>query len=174
MGSRAKYRFETASRSHWQTIESLQRVCFEGDPTRMSRAEFDRLASGINGRVIIARFGLQVVGYIVTRRRMLPWESVAFVAVDPEHRGQGLATELIANASELSPRLFLRLHVRASNQAAISVYRKLGFVTVTCKRLHYADGEDALIMMCWNGFPSWRLNPPVQAKPLPADFNIAE
>lgn len=174
MGSHAKYRFEAASRSHWQAIESLQQSFFEGDPTRMSRIEFEKLASGLKGRVIIARFGLQIVGYIVTRRRMFPWESVAFVAVDPEHRGEGLATELVATASELSPKLFLRLHVRVSNDAALAVYRKLGFLVVTRKREHYADHEDALVMMRWNGFTFWRLTLPSKPQPLPASQSIME
>jgi ribosomal protein S18 acetylase RimI-like enzyme len=52
------------------------------------------------------------------------------IAVEPEHRGQGLAGRLIgAAARELVTRgsVAIRLHVRSSNPDALRVYERLGF-----------------------------------------------
>lgn len=71
------------------------------------------------------------------------------VAVHPEHRGQGLAKQLIqsfidlAKSEDLS---FLTLEVRVGNQAAISLYRSFGFYQVGIRRNYYEGKEDALLM----------------------------
>ncbi len=71
------------------------------------------------------------------------------VAVHPEHRRQGLAKQLIqsfidlARSEELS---FLTLEVRVGNQAAINLYRSLGFYQVGLRRNYYEGKEDALLM----------------------------
>lgn len=73
------------------------------------------------------------------------------VAVDPDQRrkkvAQQLMTELIArlDAKEISR---IVLEVRASNQPAIELYKKLGFENVgTRKRFYQKPTEDAYIMI---------------------------
>jgi ribosomal-protein-alanine N-acetyltransferase len=44
---------------------------------------------------------------------------------------------------------YLTLEVRASNQAARGLYRKLGFTELGKRKRYYEDnGEDALILVC--------------------------
>lgn len=163
MASIAKCRIEVARSADWARISALQEIFFPGDPTEVSKGEFDTLLAGKGGRIIVARSGLRPVGYIVMRRRKaLPWESLAFVAVDRDYGGMGVGKLLTIAATELSPKLFTRLHVRPSNDAALAVYRKLGFRVTGHKIKNYPDGEDALVMMRWNGLPMWRIMAPVR------------
>ena len=67
----------------------------------------------------------------------------------PSHRRQGLAESLLREAfnwAQANARASIWLEVRASNIAAISLYRKLGFQTINTRKRYYADGEDALVM----------------------------
>ena len=72
------------------------------------------------------------------------------VAVHPDYRKQGIATALIVGLVEELRKLgshCLTLEVRASNENAIRVYRKLDFQEVGCRKNYYRNPkEDALIL----------------------------
>lgn len=71
------------------------------------------------------------------------------VATDPAHRRRGLARALLVSLlDELRPQGFscALLEVRASNAAAIALYRSLGFQEDAVRARYYSDGEDALLM----------------------------
>jgi len=154
---------DIASHDDWSRVAELQEMCFPEDPTQIDEPEFRDLIAGEGGSVLVARTDECFAGYIVMRRRsFLPWESVAFMVVDPRFRGRGVGTLLTEAASRQAQRPFLRLHVRPSNTAALNIYRKLGFRVIGSKESNYSDGEDALIMMCWNGLPISRPSPPEQ------------
>ncbi|MGI9354095.1 MAG: GNAT family N-acetyltransferase [Rhizobiaceae bacterium] len=166
MAGIAKFRIEAAIPADWTRISSLQEACFPNDPTEVSKGEFGALLAEQGGRVIVARSGLRPVGYVVMRRReFTPWESLAFVAVERDCRSMGVGKLLTIAATELSPKLFTRLHVRPSNETALAVYRRLGFHVTGRKINNYPDGEDALVMMRWNGLPMWRIMAPVAHNP---------
>jgi ribosomal-protein-alanine N-acetyltransferase len=67
----------------------------------------------------------------------------------PSHRRQGLASSLLSEAfawAQANSRSSIWLEVRTSNAPAISLYKKLGFQTISTRKRYYADGEDALVM----------------------------
>ena len=71
------------------------------------------------------------------------------IAVDPNSRGKGLGTYLLATvlakAFEKGARQ-VYLEVRPSNSAAINLYSKLGFLRTGLRKNYYRDnGEDALL-----------------------------
>jgi len=71
------------------------------------------------------------------------------IAVDPAHRGKGIATTLIERGINYLKSLeadSVELEVRRTNVAAIRLYENLGFKIVRSARKYYQDGEDALIM----------------------------
>jgi ribosomal-protein-alanine N-acetyltransferase len=75
---------------------------------------------------------------------------VLHVAVDPNLRRQGLATQLMDHvfhcANEAESRL-ITLECRQSNGAAIGLYSAAGFERVAVRSSYYAHGkEDAIIM----------------------------
>ncbi len=71
------------------------------------------------------------------------------LATAPAFRRQGVARSLLLHALRGATRSGLErafLEVRSYNEAAIALYRSLGFVPMGIRRGYYADGEDALIM----------------------------
>ena len=90
-----------------------------------------------------------LVGYLIVSRYVDAWH-VMNVAVDPEHRGRGVATMLLERLFDLTAddaRRGYTLEVRVSNEKAISLYERLGFRSRGLRRGYYTDNrEDALIM----------------------------
>ena len=78
------------------------------------------------------------------------------IAVDPDHRGRGVARELFDELFERTADDPLRgytLEVRVSNDEAIRLYDRLGFRSRGVRRGYYTDNrEDALVM--WKDPPS--------------------
>ena len=71
------------------------------------------------------------------------------VVVGSAHRGKGIGRLLTATAlAMLRERGAVRvsLEVRVSNGAAITLYRRLGFVEAGRRKRYYENGEDALLM----------------------------
>jgi len=91
----------------------------------------------------------KILGY-VGFQFVLDEGEIANLAVDPEYRGKGVGYALLeALARECQRRKIrvIHLEVRPSNAAALSIYRKCGFVEAGRRRGYYADtGEDALLM----------------------------
>lgn len=71
------------------------------------------------------------------------------LAVAPSWRGRGLARCLVGELVEVAARCghtALTLEVRASNRAALNLYRRLDFVPHGLRPGYYPDGEDAVIL----------------------------
>ncbi|MFP4590499.1 MAG: GNAT family N-acetyltransferase [Halobacteriales archaeon] len=93
-----------------------------------------------------------LAGYVVTTPSSEAPTSVAHVrdiAVAPAYRRQGLASRLLERSLAVyAPRGLtrVRLEVRASNEPAIALYRKLGYCPTRRIPQYYADGETAIVM----------------------------
>lgn len=71
------------------------------------------------------------------------------VAVAPEHRRKRIGWELIDAGIDWAVAMEaerMMLEVDPDNEAAISLYRSLGFTDVTVRRDYYGSGVDALVM----------------------------
>jgi ribosomal-protein-alanine N-acetyltransferase len=105
-------------------------------PSSISLGAFDR-ASGT------------LLGYLVISRYVDAWH-VMNVAVAPEERRRGIARTLLEHLFEVTStdeRRGYTLEVRVSNEGAIKLYERLGFVARGVRRGYYTDNrEDALIM----------------------------
>lgn len=97
-----------------------------------------------------------VLGYIAVAHGVFDAE-INSLAVRPEVRGQGIGEHLVRHACEHARGLSrerMLLEVRVSNQAAISLYQRLGFVQDGLRRAYYpplvagAPREDAWLMSC--------------------------
>ncbi len=75
---------------------------------------------------------------------------IATVATHPNHRRQGIASQLLLEALRSAHTEGARsalLEVRAGNQAAQEMYRKFGFEVVGRRERYYKDNyEDAVLM----------------------------
>jgi len=91
----------------------------------------------------------RLAGYLIVSRYVDAWH-VMNVAVDPDHRGRGIATMLLERLFALTADDTHRgytLEVRVSNATAIGLYERLGFEGRGVRRGYYTDNrEDALIM----------------------------
>jgi ribosomal-protein-alanine N-acetyltransferase len=74
---------------------------------------------------------------------------VVSIAVMPEHRRKGIAKALMTVAMEGMRQYNAKqcyLEVRLTNEAAVELYKKLGFEISRTVHGYYADGEDAYVM----------------------------
>jgi N-terminal acetyltransferase B complex catalytic subunit len=80
----------------------------------------------------------------------LPWHGhITALTVAPSARRLGHATALssaLARSSDAADAWFVDLFVRASNEIAKELYRKMGYSVYRCVKEYYNDGEDALDM----------------------------
>lgn len=119
--------------------------CADGWSESAFLPEFDR------GSVILtAEAGGSIIGFAVV--------TVSFdegylqlICVDPDRRRQGAASELLSKAEEDARQKGARkivLDVRASNSAALELYKKSGY-TLLCKRAGFYSHplEDAFTMV---------------------------
>jgi ribosomal protein S18 acetylase RimI-like enzyme len=89
----------------------------------------------------------QMVGFIagdVRRMEGVAW--IATVAVLPDYRGRGIGSALLKACEEKITVNRVRLCVRMSNDVAIRLYEKFGYVKVGEWTRYYQDGESALVM----------------------------
>lgn len=90
----------------------------------------------------------RIAAYAICSRYDRVWHLMN-VAVDPDHRREGLARALL---TELLHRIGgdearITLEVRPSNAAALALYEAFGFKAAGRRRRYYQDnGEDALIL----------------------------
>jgi len=117
-------------------------------PTPWSLAMFVLELSKPTGICLAAVRERALVGYVVCSRYDLDWH-IMNVAIDPDHRREGLGSALLAELYRRAQSGGARftLEVRRSNQAAIELYTRDGFRVAGTRRRYYQDnGEDALIM----------------------------
>ncbi|MFQ6069317.1 MAG: ribosomal protein S18-alanine N-acetyltransferase [Candidatus Aminicenantales bacterium] len=100
--------------------------------------------------VIVHRFKRQIIGYLIY------WQvedevHINNIAIHPDYRRKGIAETVLSKLfTEVSKKGIKRitLEVRPSNHAALSLYRKLGFVVLGLKRNYYTTPrEDALVLV---------------------------
>ncbi len=93
---------------------------------------------------VLGYFGLNTVldeGYI------------ANIAVFPEHRSKGVASELIQHAISYAAEqnlMFLSLEVRESNNKAISLYERFSFEPVGLRKNFYSNPQENGVVMTRN------------------------
>jgi len=108
---------------------------------------------------IVAENDGAVVGYIMCRIEvglsnfglggLAKKGHVVSVAVMPEHRRRGIGEALVNQAVEGMLQYGAKqcyLEVRMTNEAAINLYKKLGFTITRTIHGYYADAEDAYVM----------------------------
>ncbi|MDY6964573.1 MAG: ribosomal protein S18-alanine N-acetyltransferase [Halobacteriota archaeon] len=101
-----------------------------------------------NGFLVAEKDGL-VIGYVVGLLTDDHEGRIFSFAVNKRHRRSGIGTELLNAIFTIfrDNEIFkVRLEVRQSNEAARSLYRKLGFNVTGFIPRYYSDGEDAIVM----------------------------
>ncbi len=98
----------------------------------------------------VALINESIAGYFIARQ-VIDEGQLLDIAVKPEYRQQGIAELLMQDLiSGLRMKLVVKLflEVRANNVAAIRLYEKFGFNTISTRKNYYKNPiEDAYIMM---------------------------
>lgn len=131
---------------HLDQVYRIEKVSF---PTPWSRASFLGELKNDFARYLVAAKDERVLGY-AGMWLILDEAHVTNLAVHPDYRGRGVGRALMAGLMWLAVCLGavrMTLEVRVSNEAAIGLYKRLGFRQEGRRRGYYSDtGEDALIM----------------------------
>ena len=96
----------------------------------------------------------RVIGYFVASS-VAGEVTLMNIAISPEEQGQGAGQQLLqylVDYSRQSSQQEIWLEVRISNQSAIHLYQKLGFVEVDIRKNYYPSEngrEDAAMMCCY-------------------------
>ena len=127
-------------------LAELEKLCFS-DPWSVSAFEYE-LKNPLS-LWLVAVEGGTVAGYIGSQTVMGETDMMN-VAVAPAFRRKGIGERLILSLiDQLKDQQShcLTLEVRISNDTAIALYQKLGFIQVGCRPGYYRNPrEDALIL----------------------------
>ena len=131
---------------HVSQIADLEKICFN-DPWSENS-----IASELGNRLshwLVALDGEKVVGYVGSQT-VLGETDMMNIAVHPDYRKQGIATELIEALIQVLKERdshSLMLEVRESNDPAKELYSKMGFELVGIRKNYYRNPkENALIL----------------------------
>lgn len=138
-------------------VMHINRLCL---PENYTFSFFESLYRDFPMTFLVAEANGRIVGYIMCRieRILSKFERlklkkaghVVSIAVVPEYRGLGIGKALMLSAMRAMKDYYgcdeTYLEVRVSNDIAIRLYEKLGYVKVERIKGYYADGEDAYVM----------------------------
>jgi ribosomal-protein-alanine N-acetyltransferase len=130
-------------------LDAVERIERGSYPTPWSRSMFAGELAKPSSVCLGAFQGADMLGYLIVARYVDAWH-IMNVAVDEGFRGRGIAHGMLERLFELTVGDVERgytLEVRVSNETAIDLYKRLGFVETGVRRGYYTDNrEDALIM----------------------------
>lgn len=126
-------------------LRRLEHVCFEKDAwplldlmAVLTYPDVIKLKAVENG---------EMIGFAACDPR--PSEHASWIAtlgVDPRYQRQGIGRALLRACETKTKQPCMKLTVRMSNEAAISLYEKEGYRSVEIWKRYYNDGEDGLVM----------------------------
>ena len=128
-------------------------------PEHYSDYFFSSILAELPEAFIVAETKNQIVGYNMCKiefgfsnfRKLgfVKKGHVVSVAVLEEHQGKGVGTALMLegiNGIIIRKSDEIYLEVRVSNESAVQLYKKLGFIIKSRLKSYYRDGEDAFLM----------------------------
>ena len=137
------------TRADARRCAELEAILFDGDDPWPAVAFERELASKTN-QYVAARDGTTLVGYAGVSRlgRVPPFEyEVHTIGVDPEYQGRGIGRLLLDALLEFADGGLVYLEVRTDNEAAIGLYRSVGFEQIGLRKRYYrVSGADAYTM----------------------------
>jgi len=130
-------------------LDAVLEIENQSYPRPWSRDHFlDELQSPFSFPLVALNSEGLLIGYICPMQ-VVDEGHILDVAVAPNYRGQGVARLLIETVLQECRRRnaeLVSLEVRKSNEQAIVLYKKMGFVETGLRRRYYENGEDALLM----------------------------
>ncbi|MEX0656610.1 MAG: ribosomal protein S18-alanine N-acetyltransferase [Nitrosopumilaceae archaeon] len=138
---------------------SIMEINMKTLPEHYSDYFYESLLAEIPEAFLVAEIGGRVIGYIMCKTEygfsnfkklgFVKKGHVVSVAVLDEHRRKGIGRTLVEEALkgvQIKKCDELYLEVRCSNNEAVRLYEKMGFIIKQRLRSYYRDGEDAYLM----------------------------
>jgi ribosomal-protein-alanine N-acetyltransferase len=142
-------------REHLEQVLEIERASF---PTPWSKRMFlDEIASPLSHHFVVTKpeTGDEVVICYIIFWMLMEEVHILNIATHPACRRLGIAYALLHFALDFAYKqggIVYLLEVRRGNQAAIDLYKKIGFSSWRIRSNYYTDtGEDALIMRFFYG-----------------------
>jgi ribosomal protein S18 acetylase RimI-like enzyme len=136
---------EPASLRDLSPLRHIERVCFPQDAWPL--LDLISVLSFPGVVRLKAVRDKQMVGFIagdIRKTEGVAW--IATLAVLPEYQGQGIGAALLEACEAHIPLKRIRLCVRPTNEGAIRLYERFGYVNVGEWTKYYQGGESALVM----------------------------
>lgn len=127
-------------------LRHLEQICFAADAWPLIDLLGVLTIPGIVRTKAVVEDHL--VGFIAGEVK--PWEGsgwITTIGVLPEYRRLGIARWLIVDCEQKMGQPSVKLCVRCSNLAAISLYENLGYRRFEIWPAYYNNNEDALVMV---------------------------
>ncbi|MDB9520083.1 ribosomal protein S18-alanine N-acetyltransferase [Roseofilum reptotaenium CS-1145] len=138
---------------HLDAVLTLDRLCFG---QLWSLDAYQRELESPNSELLGLSLGEELVG-LGCYWAIVEEAHLTILAIHPQYQNQGLGQFLLCALLESARQRGLEratLEVKASNQRALGLYQKLGFLTAGRRRNYYQEtGEDALVLWL-NGLQS--------------------
>ena len=127
------------------TLRKLEHICFDRDAWSL----FDLVAVLTFPDVVRLKAveNHKMIGFIAgdpRPSRGFSW--IATIAIHPDYQRMGYGRQLLHACEERLKTPNVRLTVRMSNHAAVSLYRQEGYQTIDIWKRYYDDGEDGIVM----------------------------
>ncbi|WP_221801820.1 GNAT family N-acetyltransferase/peptidase C39 family protein [Oceanobacter mangrovi] len=134
----------SACRADLASLLALEKLCFDSD--RLSRRSFIHFMDHGHAEVLVAEEAGELLGYAIVMFRRGTWLARVYsLAVNPNARGKGVAKALM-EASEQAARdqqcRFIRLEVSTRNEAALGLYKAMGYRHRLTLPEYYENGDD--------------------------------
>lgn len=143
-------RFERLNKSHIPAILAIEAV---NNTAPWSDKSFENELTHEHGLVLVALMDGIVVGFGALWL-VIDEAHVINISVADSHKRQGIGRRLMLELIRLSQERGMTcstLEVRASNTAALELYRRLGFQSVATRKGYYPDNkEDAIVMWLYD------------------------
>lgn len=121
------------------------------------RDEYLRIANGCHDTAVryiglVAELKGEVTGFAVARFLLALDEAeaeVESIVVDPGQRRNGIGSRLLEKLIKVAREVgaaLIRLEVRESNEAAIRLYKRMGFTAAGLRKGYYSGTENAVLM----------------------------
>ena len=131
------------STEYIKAVAEIERVCFK---SAWDEAALEAELKNPCAYLYIALDGDKAAGYAAVYC-VCGEADIARVAVLPEYRRQGIATQLLLKSFEDNKADCVFLDVRESNTAAINLYKSLGFEQIGIRKNYYSNPTENAILM---------------------------
>jgi ribosomal-protein-alanine N-acetyltransferase len=174
MSSHQETRIRTATLEDVPAILDLEHACFQSLEETFNRRQVRALVANPRATVAVAETEGKVMGWsvgLVRQHRKSRSGRLYAIAVHPQAQGHRLGRRLAEHTLSALSSLGIEriyLEVRADNESAIALYRKLGFADHAYLPTYYGPGRDARRMKLKLPVTSSAPAVPSEAKPAEA------